>query len=330
MRRKTAIGKSGKRRSAPRAFSRRKATSSCAATATARSPTPTMLSARSPDAPAKSLLGTDVRAAGGGARRDRAPCRRHAGARPENRGARRRALDRLARSHRALRRRQRDAKRRPRRDRSRHRRAGARRCPRSGGSRQAAPSRAFWRWSRTRSARRSTAFSAWPICSATRRWSPEQTTYLTAMKTSGDTLGVVHRGNARFRQDRGRPARSRGAAIRACRLLSRRRSSCSGRARRPRDSKSAVTSTSACRRASSATRRGCARCCSTSSAMRSNSPNRRRVDHRRAGRAAGRDRHRRARHRHRHCGRRSERAFSSNSSRPTSARRENSAASASV
>ena len=69
-----------------------------------------------------------------GAGRNHVARRRHARLRPEDRRARRRALDRLARGHGAHRQRQRDAKRRPRRHRPRAGRAGAGRGARSGGN----------------------------------------------------------------------------------------------------------------------------------------------------------------------------------------------------
>ena len=58
MKRPTATGKSRRRRSAPRAFSRLRTTSSCGATAKAQSPMSTMHFARSPDATGRSLLAT--------------------------------------------------------------------------------------------------------------------------------------------------------------------------------------------------------------------------------------------------------------------------------
>ncbi len=147
--------------------------------------------------------------------------------------------------------------------------------------------------------------------------SPEQTTYLKAMKTSGETLLSLHRGDSRSRQDRGRPARSCGAAIRA-------RGFCrgGGRAARAARAGQGTGNLLLCRRAVAGARRW--RC--GAAAPGAVQPRRqrdqvhrarRRVDHRRAGRAAGRDRDRGARHRHRHLGRRPEPAFSSNSSRPT-------------
>ena len=101
---------------------------------------------------------------------------------------------------------------------------------------------------------------------------PEQTTYLKAVKTSGETLlslieeildfSKIEAGRldlavrpfvlAAFVEEAVELLGAAGAGERAWR--------------------SAATSTSACRRAWSATRRACARCCSTSPAMRSSSP----------------------------------------------------------
>ncbi len=104
--------------------------------------------------PREDLLGTSFALGGRTARRHHAPGRRHPRLRPENRHARRRALDRLARSHGALRPRQRNAKRRPRRHRPRHRRTRAGRRARSGGGRQPRQVAFSGRWFRTKSARR--------------------------------------------------------------------------------------------------------------------------------------------------------------------------------
>ena len=83
---------------------------------------------------ARRHFGDRVCASGRGTGRNHVARRRHAHLRPEDRRARRRALDRLARGRGAGRLRQRDAKRRPRRDRPRTGRAGARRGARSGGN----------------------------------------------------------------------------------------------------------------------------------------------------------------------------------------------------
>ena len=83
---------------------------------------------------------------------------------------------------------------------------------------------------------------------------------------------VADRGDSRLLQDRGRPARSRGAAVRRSRRWSRRRSNCSRRARRRRGSRSRPTSTTAAARASIGDAARCARCCSISPATPSSSP----------------------------------------------------------
>ena len=127
-------------------------------------------SARSPAAAREDLLATAFALPVAGAGRDHVVLADGTRAlRSENRRARRRPLDRLARSHRARRRRQRNAERRPRRDRPRAGRTRAGRWRATRPRRPTAPSRASSPWCRTRSARRSTAFSAWPISSATRR-----------------------------------------------------------------------------------------------------------------------------------------------------------------
>ena len=187
--------------------------------------------------------------------------------------ARRRALDRLARGLGARRRRQRSAERRPRRDRPRDGRARARRGARSGGSgepRQVAlprhglardPHAAQRHPRHGRPARRHAAVAR-----------------ADDLPEGGEDVGrhaaVVDRGDARSLQDRSRPARSRRRGRSRSRPSSKRRSNCSGRAPRPRASRSAAMSTSACRRAWSAMRRGCARCCSISPATPSSSPKR--------------------------------------------------------
>ena len=84
--------------------------------------------------------------------------------------------------------RHRNAKRRPRRHRPRRGRTRARRVRAIRRKPPTAQSRAFSRWSRTRSARRSTASSAWPELLLDTALTPEQTTYVKAVKTSGETL----------------------------------------------------------------------------------------------------------------------------------------------
>ena len=87
---------------------------------------------------------------------------------------------------------------------------------------------------------------------------PEQATYLKAMKTSGGTLVSFIEELLDLAKIESGGSISRRAHSHFP-LLSRRRSSFWGHAPRPRVSKSAVMSTSACLRAWSATRRGCAR-----------------------------------------------------------------------
>ena len=156
---------------------------------------------------------------------------------------------------------------------------------------------------------------------------PEQATYLTAMKTSGGTLGVVHRGIARFGQDRGRPARSRGAAVRAGRFCRR-----GGRAARAARAGQGARNLRLRRRAPAGAR-GRRRGAAAPGAVQPRRQRdqihrtRRRIDHRRAA-ARGRTRSPSPCATPASASRRKiKRAFSSNSSRPTSARRGNSAAS---
>ena len=140
----------------------------------------------------------------------------------------------------------------------------------------------------------------------------------------GEDLGRdaarADRRDPRLLQDRGRQARARGAALRARRRWSRRRSSCSRRARRPRARDRLLRRRAPAGAASSATPRGCARCCSTSPATPSSSPSAAasRVD-RRARHGPDEIALRGARHRHRHRARRRRRASSRSSSRPTAA-----------
>ena len=150
----------------------------------------------------------------------------------------------------------------------------------------------------------------------------------------GEDLGgnatLADRRGSRFLQDRGRPARSRSTAVRARGLGRGGGRAARARAPRQRGWKSAAMSTSACRRRSSATPRGCARFSSTSPAMRSSSPNA----------AACRSSSSRAHSPMPSPSRyttpasasrpQTRRASSSNSSRPTAARQENSAAPDSV
>ena len=100
---------------------------------------------------------------------------------------------------------------------------------------------------------------------------PEQTTYVKAIKTSGDTLLSLIEEILDFSKiEAGKlDLDARPFALAA---WSRKSSSCWRRARRPRAWRSPPMSTSGCPNASSATPRGCARCCSISPAMRSSSP----------------------------------------------------------
>ena len=95
---------------------------------------------------------------------------------------------------------------------------------------------------------------------------PEQTTYVKATKTSGDALLSLIEEILDFSKiEAGKlDLEARPFALTA---WSRRSSSCLGRAPRRRAWRSPPTSTSGCPSASSATPRGCARCCSISPAM---------------------------------------------------------------
>ena len=179
----------------------------------ARSPTSTTPFARLPASRARSCSEPALRFRSS-SRAKPIRRRRHARAGPENRRRRRRAMDRLARGHGSRRRQQRDAKRRPRRYRSRHCRTRARRGARPGRGgqpRQVALPRhgvardphAAERHSRHgRSARRHAADAR-----------------ADDLSEGGEDVGrdpaVADRGGARFLQDRSRPARSCGAAVRA-------------------------------------------------------------------------------------------------------------------
>ena len=101
---------------------------------------------------------------------------------------------------------------------------------------------------------------------------PEQTTYVKAVKTSGDALLVADRGDPRLLQDRSRPHRPRRARVRPRRAGRR-----DGRTdRAPRAGQGARDRVLRRGRPAaagrSATPRGCARCCSISPATPSSSP----------------------------------------------------------
>ena len=156
---------------------------------------------------------------------------------------------------------------------------------------------------------------------------PEQATYLKAIKTSGDTLLSLIEEMLDFSQDRSRPARSRAAAVRARRFCRG-----GGRTARPARPDQGSRNLLLCRRASAVARdrrRGAAAPSAVQPRRQCDQIHRtrRRFDHRRAGGAAGRNRRLQCAIPASAWRPKTRRAFSSNSSRPMSARRANSAAS---
>ena len=158
---------------------------------------------------------------------------------------------------------------------------------------------------------------------------PEQTDLCEGGEDLGRDAAVADRGDPRFLQDRGRPARSRGAAVRAGGI---RRGG--GRAARAARAGQGARNLLLCRRAAAGARRR-RRGAAAPGAVQSRRQRdqihraRRRLDHRRAGRRSPTRSPSRCAIPASASRPRTSRAFSSNSSRPTAARRENSAAPAS-
>ena len=134
---------------------------------------------------------------------------------------------------------------------------------------------------------------------------PEQREFAEIVRVERRRPAPRDQRHPRLLEDRGGQARARARAVRPPASASRARSTSSRRAPREKELElGCLVDGTACRRASSATPRGCARCCSTCSRTRSSSPSGARswshVDAEPAERRHAPPPSRRARHGHRH------------------------------